>query len=272
MRDQTEQIGKLLLRAPDGHSVPIQRVAKLEIVSGQPQLTRYNLKSDITVTARISGRSLGQTVSDVKQVLRKPGLIPQDAYYQLGGLYQQQQQAFRGLIKVFVAAVALIFLLLLFLYEGFRVALAILVQPLLAASAVFIGLWITGVELNITAMMGMTMVIGIVTEIAIFYFSELRLLDNDLPLAWNLIRAGRNRMRPIVMSALAFALALLPLAFGLGQGSGMQQPLAIAIISGLLVQIPLVLVFLPVLYKLLAGRSRRVRADLPSGTTTERGS
>jgi multidrug efflux pump subunit AcrB len=107
------------------------------------------------------------------------------------------------------------------------------------------------VELNITAMMGMTMVIGIVTEIAIFYFSELRLLEHGQPLVWNLIRAGRNRMRPIVMSALAFALALMPLALGLGQGSGMQRPLAIAIISGLLVQIPLVLLVLPVLYKLL---------------------
>ncbi|MES1956370.1 efflux RND transporter permease subunit [Salinisphaera hydrothermalis] len=257
LRAQTDQIGQLRLRAPDGHLVPVKRVADVKIVSGQPQLTRYNLKTDVTVTGRISGRSLGQTVSDVKTILDKPGLIPNDVYYQLGGLYQQQQQAFRGLMEVFVAAVALIFLLLLFLYERFRVALAILVQPLLAASAVFIGLWLTGTELNITAMMGMTMVIGIVTEIAIFYFSELRLMDNHRPLAWNLIRAGRNRMRPIVMSALAFALALLPLALGLGQGSGMQQPLAIAIISGLLVQIPLVLVLLPVLYKLLAGRAPR---------------
>lgn len=257
LRNQTDRIGQLLLLAPDGHRVPLKRVANVKIVSGQPQLTRYNLKSDITVTARISGRSLGATVADVKRILQKPGLIPKDVYYELGGLYRQQQQAFRGLIKVFVAAVALIFLLLLFLYESFRVALAILVQPLLAASAVFIGLWVTGVELNITAMMGMTMVIGIVTEIAIFYFSELRLIDNHLPLAWNLIRAGRNRIRPIVMSALAFALALMPLALGLGQGSGMQRPLAIAIISGLLIQIPLVLVFLPVLYKLLTPRSRQ---------------
>jgi CzcA family heavy metal efflux pump len=251
MRDRTDQIGKLLLRAPDGHLVPIDRVASVNIVSGQPQLTRYNLKSDVAVTARISGRSLGKTVNDVKKVLNKKGLIPKGIYYQLGGLYKQQQQAFQGLIAVFAAAVALVFLLLLMLYESFRVALAILIQPLLAASAVFIGLWLTGVELNITAMMGMTMVIGIVTEIAIFYFSELRLLEHGQPLVWNLIRAGRNRMRPIVMSALAFALALMPLALGLGQGSGMQRPLAIAIISGLLVQIPLVLLVLPVLYKLL---------------------
>ncbi|HYW05179.1 MAG TPA: efflux RND transporter permease subunit [Gammaproteobacteria bacterium] len=260
LRDRTGQVGRLLLRAPGGNLVPLHRVAQVKIVSGQPQLTRYDLKSDVAVTARISGRSLGKTVQDVKKVLQKPGLIPRDVYYQLGGLYKQQQLAFRGLIEVFVAAVALVFFLLLFLYERFRVALAILVQPLLAVSAVFIGLWLTGVELNITAMMGMTMIIGIVTEISIFYFSELRLIDSGQPLAWNLIRAGRNRMRPIVMSALAFMLALLPLALGLGQGSGMQRPLAIAIISGLLVQIPLVLLLLPVLYVLLGRRGAR-RSD-----------
>jgi len=104
--------------------------------------------------------------------------------------------------------------------------------------------------------MGMTMVIGIVTEIAIFYFSELRLIDHGQPLPQLLIRAGRNRMRPIIMSALAFALALLPLALDLGRGAGMQQPLAIAIISGLLVQIPLVLLALPVIYKLMMRRWR----------------
>ncbi|HET7313465.1 efflux RND transporter permease subunit [Salinisphaera sp.] len=252
LRNRIAAVEHLLLRAPDGHLVPLGRIAEVKIISGQPELTRYNLKSDVAVTGRISGRSLGATIADVKQILDKPGVIPDKVYYQLGGTYKTQQKAFRGLIKVFIAAVALVFFLLLFLYERFRVALAILVQPLLAASAVFIGLWLTGVELNITAMMGMTMVIGIVTEIAIFYFSELRLLDHRLPLAWNLIRAGRNRMRPIVMSALAFALALLPLALGLGQGSAMQQPLAIAIITGLLVQIPLVLLFLPVLYQVLA--------------------
>jgi len=156
---------------------------------------------------------------------------------------------------VFAAAAALVFLLLLYLYEDMLLALSIMSAPLLAVAAVFVGLWLSGTELNITAMMGMTMVVGIVTEIAIFYFSELRLIHRGQPLAPALIRAGRNRMRPIVMSALAFMLALMPLALGIGQGSAMQRPLAIAIIAGLIIQIPLVLIVLPVLYKLLAGKS-----------------
>ena len=100
-------------------------------------------------------------------------------YYELGGLYQQQQIAFKGLLTVFGAAIALVFGLLLFLYERFRVALAVMAMPLLAAGAVFIGLWLTGIELNISAMMGMTMIIGIVTEVAIFYVSELQGLVRD---------------------------------------------------------------------------------------------
>jgi multidrug efflux pump subunit AcrB len=176
-------------------------------------------------------------------------------YYELGGLYQQQQIAFRGLILVFVAALALVFLLLLFLYEEFAAAIAIMASPLLAMAAVFIGLWLTGIELNITAMMGMTMIVGIVTEVSIFYFSEYHeLVNNDTEQSTLLIQAGSNRLRPIAMTTMAAILALLPLAMAFGQGSAMQQPLAVAIISGLLVQIPLVVIVMPLLYRTLARR------------------
>jgi multidrug efflux pump subunit AcrB len=173
-------------------------------------------------------------------------------FFELGGLYQQQQQAFRDLSMVLLAAVALVFTLLLFLYESFRVAITILAMPLLAIPAVFAGLWLTGIELNISAMMGMTMIVGIVTEVAIFYFSELQDAQRaDVELHVALHAAGQHRTRPIVMSTLAAILTLLPLALAIGQGSQMQQPLAVAIICGMLVQLPLVLLVMPVLYSLL---------------------
>ena len=131
--------------------------------------------------------------------------------------------------------------------NNFSRALAILFTTLLALCAVFIGLWLTGTELNISSMMGMTMIVGIVTEVAIFYFSEYHAYQTNLDQADALILAGKNRMRPIAMSTLAAMLALLPLALGIGQGAAMQQPLAIAIISGLAIQLPLVLIVLPVL-------------------------
>ena len=252
-RNKTSAISKIWLRAPDGHRFPLKRIAHITVETGQPQISRDNLKRMVAVTGRISGRDMGSTIRDVKQALAQPGLLPGTMYYELGGLYKQQQIAFRGLIAVFIAALALVFLLLLFLYEEFAAAIAILSSPLLAMGAVFTGLWLTGIELNITAMMGMTMIVGIVTEVSIFYFSEYHeLLRADLEKAAALIQAGNNRLRPITMTTLATILALLPLALALGQGSAMQQPLAIAIISGLLVQIPLVVIVMPLLYKSLA--------------------
>ena len=152
-------------------------------------------------------------------------------------------------MAVFISAVMLVFVVLLYLYERFSIALSILLMPLLAIAAVFLGLWATGTELNITAMMGLTMIVGIVTEVSIFYFSEYHeLTAQGMPHAEALVQAGVNRMRPILMTTLTAILALLPLALGLGRGSGMQQPLAIAIISGLLVQAPLALILLPALF------------------------
>ena len=251
----SSDLGELLIRAPDGHLFPLKRVALVVPVSGQPQIQRENLKRMVAVTGRISGRSMGAVIADIKRIMAMPNRLPNGMYFELGGLYAQQQIAFRGLLAVFIAAIGLVFLLLLFLYERFLIALTILAMPLLAVAAVFIGLWVTGIELNISAMMGMTMIIGIVTEVAIFYFSELRDLVDTMPFASALVSAGQNRMRPILMTTLAAILTLLPLAFVLGQGSGMQQPLAVAIIAGLLAQLPLVLIVMPVLYSILSGES-----------------
>ena len=148
-------------------------------------------------------------------------------------------------------SVILVFLLLVFLYESFRVGIAMLATTLLAFPAVFIGLYLTGTEINISSMMGMTMIVGIVTEVGIFFFSEYRTLPGDHDKNGVLILAGKNRMRPIAMTTAAAILALLPLAMGIGQGSAMQRPLAIAIISGLVVQLPLVLIVLPAFLKIL---------------------
>jgi multidrug efflux pump subunit AcrB len=251
LRSSENDLGKLLLRAPHGHFFPLKRVATLSTVSGQPQISRENFKRMVAVTARISGRDMGSVIRDVKQLMDTPNLLPPGVYYELGGLYKQQQIAFKGMMMVFASSVALIFLLLLFIYERFRVALATLLMPLLSLSAVFIGLWVTGIELNISAMMGMTMIVGIVTEVAIFYFSEYFSLPPETDRSEALIETGRNRMRPIIMTTLAAILTLLPLALAIGQGSAMQQPLAIAIIAGLMLQLPLVLLVMPVLFSVL---------------------
>ncbi len=258
LRRRTRDVETLLLRAPDGHLFPLGRVATVVPVTGQPQIMRENLKRMVAVTGRISGRDLGSVVTDVKRVLATPGVVPQSAYFSLGGLYEQQRIAFAGLVAVFLAAVALVFCLLLFLFEQFRPALCVLITALMALSAVFLGLWATHTELNISSMMGMTMVLGIVTEVAIFLVWEFMTAPGHLDTREALIEAGRHRMRAITMSTLAAILALSPLALGLGQGSAMQQPLAIAIISGMAFQLPLVFLVMPVLFVVMKVKRERV--------------
>jgi CzcA family heavy metal efflux pump len=259
-RETMRNIENLLLRAPDGHLFPLKRVATLIPLSGQPEIMRENLKRMAAVTARISGRDLGSTVRDVKRKLAGSGVIPGNIRYTFGGLYEQQQIAFHGLTIILIAAVILVFLLLLFLYESFRVAIAMLLIPLFAVAGVFLGLWVSGTEFNITSRMGMTMIVGIVTEIAIFYYSEFRELPSSED---RFVLAGINRMRAILMTAFAAILALSPLALGIGRGSAMQQPLAIAIIAGLFFSIPLVLVVLPALLVLF-------KTHIPPGTMAQK--
>ena len=243
-------LAQLPIRATDGHVFPLSRVATIQSVTGQPQISRENLEPMIAVTGRIQGRGIGAAVGDVKAALDKPGALGAGVRYELGGLYQQQQIAFAGLIKVFGAALVAELALLLILYRRFWLPIIIIGCSLLSTTAVFTALWASGVDLNITALMGMTMIIGIGTEMAIFYVSEFEELARTMPAAEATREASRNRLRPITMTTLAAIFTLLPLALAIGQGSGIQQPLAIAIIAGLMLQYPLVLLAMPILVRL----------------------
>jgi CzcA family heavy metal efflux pump len=245
LRSRVESLQALRLRAPDGHQLPLRRVASIRIAAGQPQLQREDLAQMIAVTARLEGRDLGSAIKDVKRAVADMKLPP-TLRVEYGGLYAQQQSSFRGLAAVFGAAVFLVTALLLYLYERWAIVLAILGTVALSVAAVFIGLWVTHTELDISAMMGLTMIVGMVAEIAVFYFSELTVLEGRDAAA--LVTAGRRRLRPILMTALIAILALMPLALGIGTGSAMQTPLAIAIISGLIGALPLVLIVMPVFY------------------------
>lgn len=268
MRRYDSDIGALPLRAPDGHLVPLRRIATVTPDPGQPELSRENLARMVAVTGRIEGRDLGSTIAEVRNVLDAPNFLKPGTTYTLGGLYEQQQIAFSGLLRVFIAAVALEFLLLLVLYEQFLLATAVLATSLLSVTAVFTALWLTGIDLNITAMMGMTMIIGIATEMAIFFVSEFQELAKAMPARDALVEASRNRLRPIAMTTSAAILTLLPLALAIGEGSAMQQPLAVAIIAGLLLQFPLVLLVLPILLRLIVDQQARADRGTPGSGAT----
>ena len=229
--------------------MPLKRIATVAIEVGQPQITRQNLEQMIAVTARLEGRDLGSAMKEVRRAVTAMGL-PAGVRVEYGGLYAEQQSSFRGLIAVFTAAVLLVAALFLYLDERIVFVISKLLTVLLAVPAVFIGLWVTGTELNISAMMGMTMIVGMVTEMAIFFFAE---IDTSSAIdGAALARAGRYRLRPILMTTIIAVLALSPLALGLGTGAAMQTPLAIGIIAGLIAALPLVLLIMPAICGSLA--------------------
>jgi multidrug efflux pump subunit AcrB len=263
LRRRDQDISKLPIRASDGHIFPLDRVAMIVPEVGQPEIYRANLQQMLAVTARIEKRDLVSTIADVQKTLQQPGMIPDGVHYELGGLYKQQQIAFAGLAKVFAGALIAELILLAFLYERFWLPIIILSTSLLSTTAVFMILWATGVELNITALMGMTMIIGISTEMAIFYVSEYTELAHHMPAHEALREASKNRLRPITMTTLAAIFTLLPLALAIGPGSGIQQPLALSIIAGLLLQFPTVLLAMPVLISFTVRRDHRVTTATP---------
>ncbi|MDE2463682.1 MAG: efflux RND transporter permease subunit, partial [Alphaproteobacteria bacterium] len=206
---------------------------------------------------------LGSTIAAVQKVLHRPGLLPRGVDYTIGGAFKQQQMALQGMIRVFAAGAVAEFILLLFLYNRLLLPLLIICSAVISSSAVFIGLWLTHVEFNITAMMGMVMIIGIATEMAIFLGSEYQELSHSMPPREALAAAARNRLRPIMMSTFAMILALIPLGAAIsGSGDQMLQPLAIAIIAGITVQLPLVLLAMPVVLGWLE-KGRRQPDPLP---------
>ena len=248
IRQRVEQLGALRLKSPAGQMVPLSRIASIRTVVGQPQQDRDNLRDIVAVTARLEGRDLGSAMKDVQAKVKSLHLAP-GIGVEYGGIYAEQKQSFNELVMVFLAALLLLATLLMYLYERTSVVVSILVTALLSLTGVFIGLWLTGTELDLSSMMGLTMVIGIVTEVAIFFFAE---VDTNGPIGVaQLHEAMQARLRPILMTSAIAILALSPLALGIGAGSEMQRPLAITIISGLITAVPLVLVVMPSLFLVL---------------------
>ena len=251
---RTADLGALPLRASDGRTARLDQIAAIGIAAGQRQITRENLAPFVGVTARLEGRDLGSAMAAVRRTVGALAL-PASVRVEYGGLYAEQRRSFRDLALVFAAALLLAALLLTLLFERWRFTLAVIATVLLSACAVLAGLWATGTELDISALMGLTMVVGMVSELAVFLLAELDPSAPVTPAA--LARAGEARLRPILMSASIAILTLSPLALGLGRGAGLQKPLATAIIAGLAAGAPLVLTLLPALL-LIGGGGRRV--------------
>ncbi len=240
------------LATPSGSMIPLRSLAQIEKTAGQAEIDREGLRQVVAVTARIEGRDLGHTISDIQSLLKRSLVLPKGMTVEYGGVYQTQQESFRGLVLVALAAVALVFVVLLFEFGEFAAPLSILTVSVLSLIGVVSALWFTGITFNISSFVGLIMIIGIVAENGVFVINEIKQLRaTGVSLDAAIVQAGKRRARPIIMTTLAAILALLPLALGLGTGAQMQQPLAIAVIGGFCVSSLLLFFALPLVYRTL---------------------
>jgi multidrug efflux pump subunit AcrB len=253
-RSSLEAMRDTLLVSASGHTATLGALAQVVENPGQNEIRRENLQRNVAVTARLEGIDLGSAMNSVQKTINAMHL-PSSIRVEYGGRYQEQQRSFHDLVIVLILAVLLLFIVLMFEFGTFAAPIAILSSALLSTSGVFIALLITRTTFNISSFMGMIMVIGIVAKNGIL------LLDADQKMRGlglgpedAMLQAARRRLRPIVMTALATVAGMLPLAFALGAGSQMLQPLAIAVIGGVLISMALSLIITPAVHFYLGSR------------------
>lgn len=255
-RQNIADLNGQLITSPTGVTLPLSSVAHTEIEPNQTEIHRENLRNMSAVTARLENRDLGSAMDEIKARLFKEVSLPPGTDIEFGGLYQVQQESFAGLTRVLLASILLIFIVLAFEFRSFSHPIAIVAATILCSSGALLALLCTGMTLNISSFMGLIMVIGIVQKNGILLLdSEKHFSDQGLALKDAVFHAGRRRLRPILMTALATIFGMLPLALGVGSGAQLLQPLAIAVLGGVGISMILSLFVTPILFLMLR-RSR----------------
>jgi len=249
--DQIATLRDLPLRSPGGAAIKLSQLADLTEEPGQFELRREDLRQDVAITARLEGRDLGSTMAEIKAKLSADKSLPPGTV-EYGGLYKQQQESFFNLVLVLVMAVLLVFTVLLIEFRSFYEPIAIVFGAVLALFGTVLALWITGTTLNIISFLGAIIGVGIVAKNGILMLDFVEHLRGE---GWNLedalVRSGHRRLRPVLMTSMAAALGMVPLAWGIGSGADMLKPLAIAVIGALCISVLLSLVATPTVYYLM---------------------
>lgn len=247
-------IRNLQISMPNGKLKPIAQLATVKLISGDAEINRENLQNMGVVTARLNGRDLGSAVDEIKRQVDRQIKLPQGYNLVFGGAYAEQQSSFSELLLILVLASLLVFCVILALFKTFQIAFTILLIAQLGISGSYMALYLTGTPLNVGSYTGLIMIVGIIGENAIFTFLQFREARLKLGVDEAIVYAISTRLRPKLMTALGAIIALLPIAMGIGAGAQMHQPLAIAIIGGFLVALPLLLIVLPALIRMTYSR------------------
>jgi CzcA family heavy metal efflux pump len=251
MHLQLADINRLQLFLPDGKLRPVSDLVDIKVNTGEAEIERENLQSMGIVTARLDNRDLGTVMKAIQQSLTTQVKLPQGYSITYGGAYAEQQQSFHELLLILITASLLVFGVILFLFKDFVDALIILLVAIAGTAGSCIALYLTHTPLNVGSYTGLIMIVGIIGENAIFTFLQFKTsLATTQSADDAIIYAISTRLRPKLMTALGAIIALMPIALGIGTGAQLHQPLAIAVIGGFIMALPLLLIVLPSVMRL----------------------
>jgi HAE1 family hydrophobic/amphiphilic exporter-1 len=249
-----DEILDLTLTTASGDQVALRNVVLTEPSRGPTVIERKNQQRLATVSANVAGRDMGSVAREVE---RRLAGVPRPVGYDLrvAGDFEEQQKAFRELLISLVLALILVYMVLASQYESLRNPLIVMASVPMAAVGVLLTLFLTNTTLNLQSFIGCIMLGGIVVNNAILLVDQAgNLSRSGMPVREAVMEAGRRRLRPILMTTLTTVLALLPLAFGIGEGADAQAPLARAVVGGLIGSTLITLVLIPVVYSLVHAR------------------
>ena len=235
---------------PDGQLKPITNFADIKVNEGVAEINRENLQTVGIITARLNGRDLGSVMKDIQKRITSNISLPQGYYISYGGAFADQKKSFEELLMILILSSLLVFTLMLFLFRDIKAALIILLIAVLGTAGSLIALLLTNTPLNVGSYTGLIMIVGIIGENAIFTFQMFMTNMQTGSVDDSLVSAISTRLRPNLMTALGAIIALMPLAIGAGTGAQMHQPLAIAVIGGFTIALPLLLIVFPTLLRL----------------------
>ncbi|MDP4263442.1 MAG: efflux RND transporter permease subunit [Bacteroidota bacterium] len=249
------EVNNLPVFLPNGRLKPIAELATVTVNPGDAEIQRENLQSMGVVTGRLEGRDLGSVMKEIQQKISSGLDLPTGYHVEYGGSYAEQQQSFKELLMILIAASLLVFSVILFLFRQIRIALLILLLAILGISGSYLALYLTNTALNVGSYTGLIMIVGIIGENAIFTFLQFRESLHERSVDDSIVYSISTRLRPKLMTALGAIIALMPLALGIGTGAQLHQPLAIAVIGGFIMALPLLLIVLPSMLRLLYRRA-----------------
>jgi cobalt-zinc-cadmium resistance protein CzcA len=256
-RKDREALGSILLSAPAGEQVPLQRVAEIRRASGPEVVFREDSQRRIVVQCNVRGRDMGSFVAEAEQRIQEAVDLPTGYYIDWGGQFENQQRAMQRLLLVLPAVLLVIFMLLFLTFQSAKQSLLVLFIVPFATVGGIAGLWLRGMNLNVSASIGFIAVFGVaVLDGLVMVSLSNSLLGRGLPLREAIVEGAVTRLRPVLMTSVLASLGFLPMAVATSIGAEVQRPLATVVIGGLVSSTILTLLLLPALYSWFLPKSR----------------